>query len=103
VSVINLNALDSAVHGPIRLSILALLRLEGPLDFTTLKKRLDVTDGVLGAHLVKLEQAGYVTSRKDFIGQRQRTTYSLPQAGKAALTRYLRTMDQLIRAVSKKG
>jgi hypothetical protein len=61
---IDLNALDSAVHGPIRLSVLALLRLEGALDFTTLRKRLDVTDGVLGAHLLKLEQAGYVAGAR---------------------------------------
>jgi DNA-binding PadR family transcriptional regulator len=98
---IDLTALDSAVHGPIRLSVLALLRLEGPLDFTTLRKRLDVTDGVLGAHLLKLEQAGYVASRKEFLGRRPRTTYRLPAAGKAALERYLDAMQQLIRAVEK--
>jgi DNA-binding PadR family transcriptional regulator len=98
---VDLNALDSAVHGPIRLSVLALLRLEGPLDFTTLKKRLDVTDGVLGAHLLKLEDAGYVTSRREFLGRRPRTTYRLPKSGKAALSRYLDAMEQLIRAVKK--
>jgi DNA-binding MarR family transcriptional regulator len=98
---IDLNALDSAVHGPVRLSVLALLRLEGPLDFTTLRKRLDVTDGVLGAHLLKLEQAGYVTCSKAFMGRRPRTTYRLPAAGRAALTRYLDVMQRLIQAVSE--
>ena len=48
---IDFNGLDSAVHGPVRLGVLALLQLNGPLDFTSLKKRLGVTDGVLGAHL----------------------------------------------------
>jgi DNA-binding transcriptional ArsR family regulator len=98
---IDLEALDSAVHGPIRLSVLALLRLEGPLDFTTIKKRLDVSDGVLGAHLLRLEQAGYVASRKEFVGRRPRTTYRLPAAGKTALIRYLEAMERLIHAVSK--
>ena len=96
---IDLNALDSAVHGPIRLSVLALLRLEGALDFTTLRKRLDVTDGVLGAHLLKLEHAGYVANRRDFIGRRPRTTYRLQASGKTALARYLDAMQRLIQAV----
>jgi DNA-binding MarR family transcriptional regulator len=98
---VDLNALDSAVHGPIRLSVLALLRLEGPLDFTTLRKRLDISDGVLGAHLLKLERAGYVSYRKEFVGRRPRTIYRLPAAGRAALACYLDAMERLIRAVSK--
>ena len=98
---VDLNALDTAVHGPIRLSVLALLRVDGPLDFTTLRKRLDVTDGVLGAHLLKLEQAGYVATRKDFVGRRARTTYRLVNAGKIALGRYLEAMQRLIQAVEK--
>lgn len=98
---IDLEALDSAVHGPIRLGVLALLRVDGPLDFTTLRKRLDVTDGVLGAHLLKLEQAGYVATRKDFVGRRPRTTYRLVTSGKTALARYLEAMQRLIHAVEK--
>jgi len=98
---VDLQALDSAVHGPIRLSVLALLRVEGPLDFTTLRKRLDVTDGVLGAHVLKLEQAGYVATRRDFVGRRPRTTYRLAPAGKIALARYLEAMQRLIRAVER--
>ena len=98
---IDLKALDSAVHGPIRLSVLALLRLEGPLDFTTIKRRLGVTDGVLGAHLQKLEQVGYVRLRREFVGRRPRTTYYLAAVGKAALLQYLDSMQRLIDAVSE--
>jgi len=52
MTLIDWNGLDSTVHGPVRLGVLALLKLDGPLDFTALKKRLGVTDGVLGAHLI---------------------------------------------------
>jgi hypothetical protein len=48
---IDFNGLDTVVHGPVRLGVLVSLQMDGPLDFTTLKKRLDVTDGVLGMHL----------------------------------------------------
>ena len=50
---IDFNGLDTAVHGPIRLGVLTALETDGPLDFTTLKKRLDVADGAMGIHLRK--------------------------------------------------
>ena len=43
---IDFNGLDTAVHGPVRLGVLTALQIDGPLDFTTLKKRLRVADGV---------------------------------------------------------
>ena len=57
---INFNGLDTAVHGPIRLGAMTALQIDGKLDFTTLKKRLQVTDGSMGIHLQKLEEVGYI-------------------------------------------
>ncbi len=45
---IDFNGIDSSVHGPIRLGILTALQLDGPLDFTTLKKRLEAPRLVVG-------------------------------------------------------
>ena len=98
---IDFNGLDTAVHGPIRLGALTALRIDGPLDFTTLKKRLDVTDGALGMHLGKLEEAGYVTVKKAFVGRRPKTTYRLTTAGAKALASYLGAMQRLIVAVER--
>ena len=39
-SPIDFNGLDTTVHGPVRLGVLTALSLDGPLDFTTIKKRL---------------------------------------------------------------
>jgi DNA-binding PadR family transcriptional regulator len=96
---IDFNGLDTAVHGPLRLGILTVLQVDGPLDFTTLKKRLDVSDGAIGPHLLKLEEAGYLTSTKAFVGRRPRTTYRISAAGRKALTHYLDQMQALIDAV----
>ena len=52
---IDFNGLDTAVHGPMRLGVMTALYLDGPLDFTTLKKRLQATDGALGQHLLTLD------------------------------------------------
>ena len=69
---IDFNGLDTHVHGPIRLGILTALRMDGPLDFTTLKKRLDAADGSLNLHLKRLEENGYITSKKRLSGPARR-------------------------------
>lgn len=98
---IDFNGLDSAVHGPTRLAILTLLTIDGAMDFSDLKKRLNVPDGALGAHLQKLEECGYIACRRRFVGKRPKTTYRLQRSGSEAFTRYLDTMARLIHAVEQ--
>ena len=93
---IDFNGLDSAVHGPIRLGIMTALQVDGSLDFTTLRRRLDTADGSLNLHLGKLEECGYITSKKAFVGLRPKTTYKITAAGRKALTNYLQSMKSLI-------
>lgn len=101
-SPINFNGLDSTVHGPVRLGVLTALQIDGSLDFTTLKKRLDVADGAMGLHLGKLEDIGYVTCRKRFVGKRPKSTYTITKKGRGALEQYLATMQQVIDAMKEK-
>jgi DNA-binding PadR family transcriptional regulator len=75
--------------------------VDGPLDFTTLKKRLDVSDGAIGPHLLKLEEIGYLECTKAFVGRRPRTTYRITEAGRKAQARYLEQMQALIDAVRR--
>lgn len=96
---IDFNGIDTAVHGPVRLGVLTALQIDGPLDFTTLRKRLEVADGALGLHLRQLEDTGYVTCKKAFIGRRPRSTYRIAPAGRTALHNYLAAMQKLIDAI----
>jgi DNA-binding MarR family transcriptional regulator len=96
---IDFNGLNTTVHGPIRLGALTALHMDGPLDFTTIKKRLDVTDGVLGMHLEKLESQGYISATKVLIGRRPRTTYKITSTGRGALGDYLAAMRRLLDAM----
>jgi DNA-binding HxlR family transcriptional regulator len=93
---IDFNGLDTAVHGPIRLGIMTALQVDGALDFTTLKKRLDTVDGSLNLHLSKLEECAYITSKKAFVGLRPKTTYKITATGRKALQNYLQSMKALI-------
>ncbi len=96
---IDFNGLNTQVHGPVRLGALTALTVDGPLDFTTLRKRLDVTDGALGTHLLKLEESGYVQCKKAFVGRRPKSTYKITAAGRNALRKYLDAMQAVINEV----
>ena len=98
---IDFNGLDTTVHGPLRLGILTSLRLNGPLDFTALKKRLEAVDGSLGLQLQKLEEAEYVRAEKAFVGRRPKTTYKLTAKGRSALLQYLDTLERLLKAMKQ--
>ena len=99
---IDFNGLDTAVHGPVRLGVMTALQIDGPLDFTTLKKRLNVADGALGLHLRKLEDVGYVACQKAFVGRRPRSTYHITSSGHKALVSYLDTIQRVIDVVASK-
>ena len=103
MSPIDFNGLDTIVHGPIRLGALAALQVDGTLDFSTLKKRLEVADGALGGHLAKLEGAGYISVRKAFVGKRPRTTYKLTVAGRRALSKYFVNMRLLLDSIEERA
>jgi DNA-binding MarR family transcriptional regulator len=93
---IDFNGLDSNVYGPIRLRVMTSLQMFGVLDFTTLRKRLDVADGALGIHLMKLEECGYITCQKAFVVRRPMSNYKITAAGRKALKNYLASMQKLI-------
>jgi DNA-binding HxlR family transcriptional regulator len=99
---IDFNGLDTVVHGPMRLGVLTALRIDGPLDFTTLKKRLGSSDGTLGQNLLKLEEIGYIDADKAIVGRRPKTTYRLTPSGTLALTNYLNAMRTLLDAIEAK-
>lgn len=93
---VDFNGLDTVVHGPVRLGVITALQVEGPLDFTTLVKRFEIADGAMGVHLRKLEEAGYIATKRQFVGRRPKSTYRITTAGRRALGRYLETMQEII-------
>lgn len=96
---IDFNGLDTAVHGPVRLGVLTILEVDRSLDFTTLKKRLDLSDGAIGPQLLKLEEIGYISCKKAFVGRRPKSTYRITPTGRKALRRYVDQMQQVIDAI----
>lgn len=89
-------ALDPVLEHRIRLAIAVLLARDGEVSFAAFKRRLQATDGNLGAQLRRLEDEGYITLRRDFVERRPVTWYSLTTAGRKALARHVRALQDMI-------
>lgn len=92
----DLPELNPVVHGRLRLALLALLSAVEEAEFTWLRAKTESTDGNLGAQLLKLEEAGYVTVEKKFVLRKPRTLYRITQAGRHALIEYVQALKQLL-------
>jgi len=91
--------LDNIIHQPARLQIMsALVALDKgeELDFVYLRKLLDLTDGNLGAHLAKLEEAGYVKVKKTFVARKPRTFIIATGKGRDAFEEHIGALRQII-------
>jgi len=93
-----LDQLDPLLQHRSRLGALVLLADVDALSFTRLRLLLDETDGNLGAQLRKLEDAGYVKVRKEFIDRKPTTWYSLSAHGQKSLKAHLKAVESLIKS-----
>jgi len=89
--------LDRLVHDRTRLAIVSALAVNPSLSFTELRTTTGTTDGNLSVHARKLEEAGYVTCTKGYDGRMPKTEFSLTDAGRRALQKYLDHMEAIIR------
>lgn len=89
------SGLDEVIHGKLRLGVMAYLSAVDRATFAELKARTGATDGNLSVHLSKLEEAGYVSVEKKFVGKRPQTSARLTEAGRTAWIAYLDMMKRL--------
>jgi DNA-binding HxlR family transcriptional regulator len=91
-----LQRLDPLLQHRGRLGAMVLLS-SADLSFTRLRELLDETDGNLGAQLRKLEDAGYVAVKKEFVERKPLSWYSLTSDGQQALKAHLKAMEDVIK------
>lgn len=97
-----MSKLDPIIHQPIRLQIMATLyKLPSTdeADFTYLKRLLDVTDGNLGAHLLKLEEAGYIAVKKEFVNRKPKTFIRVSGKGRDAFDAHVQALKEIVAGV----
>jgi len=95
--------LDPLLQHRSRLGACVLLRGADALTFARLRDLLDETDGNLGANLRKLEDAGYLSVRKEFIDRKPTSWYALTARGLKALRDHLAALQVIIDHAKKNG
>lgn len=91
--------LNELIHQPVRLrimAVLATLEAGGEVDFIYLRQLLDVTDGNLGAHLRKLEEAGYISINKTFVERKPRTYVSASPEGRRVFQEHVAALQAIL-------
>jgi DNA-binding HxlR family transcriptional regulator len=91
-----MHEIDRLIHERLRLGIISALAVNQSLTFNELKHLVKTSDGNLSVHARKLEDAGYLNCSKTFEGRTPKTEYSLTEAGRSALERYLEHMEAVI-------
>ncbi len=96
---VGLDQLDPLLQHPSRLGALVLLSTADAISFSRLKELLRETDGNLGAQIRKLEEAGYLSVKKEFRDRKPVSWHSITAKGRQALKGHLRAIESLIQIV----
>jgi DNA-binding PadR family transcriptional regulator len=91
--------LNPVIHGKLRLALLSLLSGVEEAEFTWLRLKTGSTDGNLGAQLLKLEEAGYVSVNKKFVQRKPQSLYRITEAGRQAFIEYVQALKQMLGGV----
>ena len=91
-----LNDIDKIIHEPARLMVLAYLYVVESADFTFLMRETGLTRGNLSSHMSKLENAGYIAVKKEFMNKMPRTLFTLTKAGRTAFRAYKKEMQRVL-------
>ncbi len=95
--------LNEIIHQPVRLRIMAIVTALAPelqVTFNYLKDTLDLTDGNLGAHLHKLEEAEYIKITKTFVRNKPQTYVEATQAGRVAFAEHSAALKEILEGSS---
>jgi DNA-binding HxlR family transcriptional regulator len=88
--------LDEVIHSRIRLAIMAVLVSVAEADFVFLRENVNTTDGNLSIHLKKLEEVGYISSKKEFVERKPISTYQITQKGRQAFEMYIEHLERML-------
>ena len=91
-----LSEIDKLIHEPARLMILATLHAVESADFLFVERQTGLTRGNLSSHMGKLETAGYIEIKKEFVDKIPRTLLRITDDGRLALLDYTNNMKEVL-------
>ncbi len=92
-----ISGLNKIFESRIRLGIMSVLMVNDSFDFNSLKESLGVTDGNLASHLKALEDKGLIITKKQFIGRKPNTSYTITEKGMDLFKQHLNALEDLIK------
>lgn len=95
-----ISGLNKVFDSRIRLGIMSILVVNDSADFNTMKELLDVTDGNLASHLKALEKDEIIAVKKQFIGRKPNTSYSVTEQGRKLFQEHIDALEKLINPLS---
>lgn len=99
----DLNRFDPLLLSEARLGIISVLISRPRETFPNLKALLGLTQGNLGLHLQKLEEAGYIAVTKHFAKRRPCTTCALTNRGRRAFLEHVARLRSLADGLEDQG
>lgn len=88
--------INKLLHNRLRLAVMVTLAHNNEIEFVTLKKAVNTTDGNLSIQLKKLSGEGYVSTNKIIHKNRPQTKVSITSKGKQVLREYKKLLDSWI-------
>ena len=88
---------DPILLSQVRLGIMSVLMTRKEATFGELKGLLDLTDGNLGIHLQKLEEANYVFVKKAFVERKPRTACRITARGRKSFLHHVEQLEKIVR------
>ena len=92
-----ITSLDKGFESRVRLGIMSILVVNDSVDFNTLKKQLNISDGNIASHITALEKLNYLEVKKQFIGKKPNTSYKVTQQGIKAFKNHLDILEKLVK------
>ena len=93
--------LNRLIHEPARLAILTALSVSEHVDFLYLQRLTGLTKGNLSGHLSKLEEAGLLFIKKDFVGKTPHTVVRISETGRVAIEEHWQKLEDLRKSTRK--
>lgn len=88
--------LDPLLHSQLRLAVMSILISVEEADFVYLREKTEATAGNLSVQIDKLNEAGYITVEKSFVGKKPRTTCRITTEGYKAFEEYVEALKSYI-------
>ena len=92
---IPIEEIDRVIHEPARMKIMSNLYFVDSMDAIFLLRQTGFTWGNLATHTKKLEAAGYIEVKKEFIKRKPHTMFILTKKGRDAFESYIKKMKHL--------